>query len=62
MNDETLVALKHYEYLIRDHGCEHVHLIWHTDSVVYGPDGCSDIDMLTRPGFTPATECFTRID
>ncbi|ABG99407.1 hypothetical protein RHA1_ro08363 (plasmid) [Rhodococcus jostii RHA1] len=62
MTDETLVALKNYEYLILAHGCENVSLVWHTDSVVFGDDGWADIDMLTRPGFTPATECFARRD
>jgi len=30
--------------------------------VVFGDDGWADIDMLTEPGFTPATECFARRD
>ena len=62
MTDETRVALKNYEHLLREYGWENVALVWHTDSVVYGSDGCSDIDMLVRPGFTPATECFARTD
>ncbi|ELB89242.1 hypothetical protein Rwratislav_30544 [Rhodococcus wratislaviensis IFP 2016] len=62
MTDETLVALKNYEYLILEHGCENVSLVWHTDSVVFGDDGWADIDMLAQPGFTPATECFARRD
>lgn len=60
MSDETRVALKNYEYLIREHGWENVSLVWDTDSVVYGDNGYADIDMLTEPGFTPATECFAR--
>jgi len=58
MTDETLVALKNYEYLILEHGCENVSLVWHTDSVVFGDDDWADIDLLAQPGFTPATECF----
>lgn len=60
MTEETRVALQNYEHLIRIHGASGVHMVWTTDTLLFGANGHADIDMLTRPGFTPATECYAR--
>ncbi|AWK74915.1 hypothetical protein CBI38_28475 [Rhodococcus oxybenzonivorans] len=36
----------------RTRASANVSLAWHTDSAVFGDDGCADIDMLIEPGFT----------
>lgn len=61
MTDETRVALMNYEHLIRVHGPAGVRMVWTTDTLLFGAEGHADVDMLTRPGFTPATECFARV-
>ncbi|WP_018683366.1 hypothetical protein [Actinokineospora enzanensis] len=51
MTDETRIALKNYDNLIRSRGLDDVELHWDSDTVVYG-DGGVDIDVLLDPGFT----------
>ena len=55
MNDETMTALKNYDYLIRSKGIDEVSLHWESDTVIYGDGGASFEASLLRPGFTPAT-------
>jgi hypothetical protein len=52
MIEQAVVALKNYEYLLREHGCENVRLIWHTDSLLFGEDGYAGFDSFAEPGFT----------
>lgn len=54
MLPETEIALRNYDYLVRSKGLEDVSLAWDSDTLVWG-DGGSEIDVLTQPGFTPAT-------
>ena len=54
MTEETITALRNYDFLVRDRGLDDVQLAWDSDTVVYG-DGGADIEILTEPGFTPAT-------
>lgn len=54
MNDETRVALKNYDWLVRNRGLDDVELAWDSDTLVYG-DGGAGIDTLCESGFTPAT-------
>ncbi|MEU3752443.1 hypothetical protein AB0H17_06665 [Streptomyces olivoreticuli] len=54
MSEETIIALKNYDYLVRSKGLDDVALAWESDTLVWG-DGGSDIETLTEPGFTPAT-------
>ncbi len=55
MSEETRIALKNYDYLLRSKGLDDVHLGWESNTLVFG-DGGNLIDELARPGFTPATE------
>lgn len=54
MTEETITALKNYDWLVRNRSLDDVGLHWDSDTVVYG-DGGADINELCRPGFTPAT-------
>ncbi|MEV6382591.1 hypothetical protein AB0M31_24635 [Streptomyces sp. NPDC051773] len=54
MTDETITALKNYDWLIRNKGLGDVELHWESDSLVSG-DGGYEISLLTEPGFTPGT-------
>lgn len=54
MTEETRVALKNYDYLIRKRGLDDIHLDWDTDTLIYG-DGGVVAEILCDPGFTPAT-------
>jgi hypothetical protein len=52
MDDTTKIALKNYDWLIRNRA--DVGLFWDTSTVAYG-DGGAHIDLLCQPGFTAAT-------
>jgi hypothetical protein len=54
MMEETRIALKNYDWLIRSRGLDDVELAWESDTLVYG-DGGAIIDVLLGAGFTPAT-------
>lgn len=54
MTEETIIALKNYDCLIRNKGFSQVELLWECDTLIWG-DGGSSMDDLVRPGFTPAT-------
>ncbi|MFI0142227.1 hypothetical protein [Streptomyces globisporus] len=54
MTDETIIALRNYDYLVRTYGLDDVELAWDSDTIVRG-DGGYDIGLLTERGFTPAT-------
>lgn len=54
MTEETIIALKNYDWLVRNRGLDEVELHWESDSLVSG-DGGYEISLLTDPGFTPAT-------
>jgi hypothetical protein len=54
MSEETRIALKNYDHLIRYRGLDDVGLHWDSNTLVYG-DGGADIDVLCEAGFTPAT-------
>lgn len=54
MTEETRIALKNYDWLIRNRGLDDVELAWDVDTIVYG-DGGAVIDTLCEAGFTPAT-------
>jgi hypothetical protein len=54
MTEETRIALRNYDWLIRTQpgtAC----LDWETDTLVYGEGGVL-IETLCEPGFTPATD------
>ncbi len=51
MTDETRIALKNYDNLIRSRGLDDVELHWDSDTVIYG-DGGAVMDVLLDPGFT----------
>lgn len=51
MNDETRVALKNYDWLVKN---RQAGIAWDSDTLVYGDGGC-DVSELCEPGFTPAT-------
>ncbi|MFG2002089.1 hypothetical protein ACGFNU_23350 [Spirillospora sp. NPDC048911] len=51
MTDETRIALKNYDNLVRSRGLDDVQLDWDTDTLVYG-DGGATIDTLLDPDFT----------
>lgn len=53
---------KSYEYLVSRYGFDNVRLVWNTDTLLYGADGRADIDELSVPGFTSATECFVHAE
>ncbi|MCX4577516.1 MULTISPECIES: hypothetical protein [unclassified Streptomyces] len=54
MTEETIVALRNYDYLVRNHGLDDVALDWQSDTLVHG-EGGYEISLLTERGFTPAT-------
>ncbi len=51
MTEETRIALKNYDNLIRTRGLDDVELHWESDTLVYG-DGGADISLLLDPSFT----------
>lgn len=51
MTEETRIALRNYDNLIRTRGLDDVELHWESGTLVYG-DGGADIDTLLDPGFT----------
>lgn len=51
---ETEIALKNYDWLVRNRGLDDVTLHFESHTIAYG-DGGAGIDELLRPGFTPAT-------
>ncbi|MGB8943530.1 MAG: hypothetical protein WCD21_25365 [Streptomyces sp.] len=54
MTEETITALRNYDYLVRNYGLDDVELAWDSDTVVRG-EGGYDMALLTERGFTPAT-------
>lgn len=54
MTEETITALRNYDWMVRNRGLDEVQLAWDSDSLVYGEGGAA-IELLTEPGFTPAT-------
>jgi hypothetical protein len=54
MDETTRVALKNYDWMVRNRGVDDVALHWDSDTIVYG-DGGGTVDLLCEPGFTPAT-------
>ncbi|MFF7093000.1 hypothetical protein ACFY9A_11465 [Streptomyces rubradiris] len=54
MTEETITALKNYDWLVRNKGLGDVELHWESDSLVSG-DGGYEISLLIEPGFTPGT-------
>jgi hypothetical protein len=54
VTDETRIALRNYDFLVRARGLDDVSLDWDTDTLIYG-DGGAVMDTLCEPGFTPAT-------
>ncbi|WP_328469125.1 hypothetical protein OHA21_00970 [Actinoplanes sp. NBC_00393] len=52
MTDETRIALKNLLWLQENR--DGVEIDWNTDTLSYG-DGGGVLDLLTEPGFTPAT-------
>lgn len=54
MDETTKVALKNYDWMVRNKGLDDVELHWDSDTIVYG-DGGGTIELLCEPGFTPAT-------
>lgn len=55
MDEATKIALKNYDWMVRNRGLENVGLHWDSDTIVYG-DGGAVVDVLLDPGFTPATK------
>jgi hypothetical protein len=53
MTDETRIALKNYDWLIRNR--DDTHIQWESDTLLYGDGGCK-VEELVRLGMTPATE------
>jgi hypothetical protein len=54
MTEETRIALKNYDYLVRSRGLEDVELDWVSDTLVLASGGVT-LDSLLEEGFTPAT-------
>jgi hypothetical protein len=54
MDAKTVIALKNYDWMVRNHGLEDVELAWDSATVIYG-DGGAHVDQLEIQGFTPAT-------
>lgn len=54
MQKETEIALKNYDWLVRNKGLDDVTLAWDSKTLVYG-DGGATMETLLEPGFTPAT-------
>jgi hypothetical protein len=54
VTEETIIALRNYDWLIRNRGLDDVTLDWDFGTLVHG-DGGTIIDTLIERGFTPAT-------
>ncbi|GAB3006065.1 hypothetical protein GCM10023080_084640 [Streptomyces pseudoechinosporeus] len=54
MTEETIIALRNYDWLVRSRGLDDVVLDWDSGTLVYD-DGGTTIDALVERGFTPAT-------
>lgn len=54
MDEATKIALKNYDWLVRNKGLDGVELAWNSNTLVAG-DGGVMVDDLLKPGFTPAT-------
>ncbi|WP_162908201.1 hypothetical protein [Allorhizocola rhizosphaerae] len=54
MMKETVIALRNYDWMVRNKGLEDIELAWDSGMLV-DRDGGYDIAMLCEPGFTPAT-------
>jgi len=54
MMKETVIALRNYDWMVRDRGLDNVALAWDSETLVYG-DGGTGIEALCEPGLTPAT-------
>ncbi|MFC5802178.1 hypothetical protein [Streptomyces formicae] len=54
MTEETITALRNYDYLVRNYGLDDVELAWDSGTLVRG-EGGYEMDLLTGRGFTPAT-------
>ena len=54
MQEETRIALKNYDWMLRNRGLDDVSIDWFSDTLVYG-DGGGVLDLLCEPGFTPGT-------
>lgn len=54
MSPETITALKNYDSIIRNKGFDGVLLHWESGTLAEEHGGY-DIEVLIRPGFTPAT-------
>jgi hypothetical protein len=52
VTEETTIALRNYDWLIRNH--RDVSIDWETGTPIYG-DGGAVLGELGVPGFTPAT-------
>ncbi|WP_170210189.1 hypothetical protein [Saccharopolyspora antimicrobica] len=55
MDEKTRIALKNYDWMIRNRGPKDVTLDWDSDTLIYG-DGGVDVSELLQQGFTPATD------
>ncbi|WP_174235699.1 hypothetical protein [Cryobacterium shii] len=55
MEEETRIALKNYDFVLRSKGVDDVLIDWETETLVYGDGGASFESSLLMPGFTPAT-------
>jgi len=54
MREETRVALKNYDRMIRNKGLDEIELAWDSDTLV-DRDGGYTIEVLCKKGFTSAT-------
>ncbi len=54
MNEETRIALRNYDWLVRNRGLDRIALAWESDTLVTGDTG-GEIEILCERGFTPAT-------
>jgi hypothetical protein len=54
MTEETIIALRNYDWPIRNRGLDDVIMDWDSGTLVYGHGG-TIIDTLIERGFTPAT-------
>lgn len=54
MDAATVIALKNYDWMVRNRGLKDVALDWESGTLVYG-DGGATLETLCEPGFTPAT-------
>jgi len=55
ISEQTVTALKNYDYLLRSKGLDDVSLHWDINTLVWGDGGSLIDETLTVPGFTPAT-------